>query len=179
MSADLTWSHVRTGIREWFRWYKTPDDKPINSFGFDEAWLDAKTAVETIEETNHQWKALIAGDPSSPPPPGLVKVLLLVACQVVSHKGGRQARRSKARCGSSKNQLGEIRPPTARPVLCPTLYIHVDHPALHFVVAEPRMVLLQVMELWATLAAYHSSYSCRGSIANVETGWYNEAWERA
>lgn len=53
---------VLTGIREWFRWYKTPDDKPINSFGFDEAWLDAKTAVETIEETNHQWKALIAGE---------------------------------------------------------------------------------------------------------------------
>lgn len=24
-----------SGIREWFRWYKTPDDKPLNSFGFD------------------------------------------------------------------------------------------------------------------------------------------------
>merc|ERR1712176_454673 len=24
---------VKAGIREWFRWYKTPDDKPLNSFG--------------------------------------------------------------------------------------------------------------------------------------------------
>merc|ERR1712196_699994 len=23
-----------SGIREWFRWYKTPDDKPLNAFGF-------------------------------------------------------------------------------------------------------------------------------------------------
>ena len=24
---------VVSGVREWFRWYKTPDDKPINAFG--------------------------------------------------------------------------------------------------------------------------------------------------
>lgn len=29
-----------SGIREWFRWYKTPDDKPLNAFGFDEKALD-------------------------------------------------------------------------------------------------------------------------------------------
>lgn len=29
-----------SGIREWFRWYKTPDDKPLNGFGFDEKALD-------------------------------------------------------------------------------------------------------------------------------------------
>lgn len=29
-----------SGIREWFRWYKTPDDKPLNGFGFDERALD-------------------------------------------------------------------------------------------------------------------------------------------
>ena len=28
-----------SGIREWFRWYKTPDDKPLNGFGFDERAL--------------------------------------------------------------------------------------------------------------------------------------------
>ncbi|CAN0061062.1 unnamed protein product, partial [Choristocarpus tenellus] len=28
-----------SGIREWFRWYKTPDDKPLNGFGFDERCL--------------------------------------------------------------------------------------------------------------------------------------------
>ena len=30
---------VVTGIREWFRWYKTPDGKPINAFGHGEAAL--------------------------------------------------------------------------------------------------------------------------------------------
>ena len=30
--------HV-SGIREWFRWYKTPDDKPLNEFGFGEKAL--------------------------------------------------------------------------------------------------------------------------------------------
>lgn len=30
--------HV-SGIREWFRWYKTPDDKPLNAFGFGEKAL--------------------------------------------------------------------------------------------------------------------------------------------
>ncbi|KAH8092372.1 inorganic diphosphatase [Aureococcus anophagefferens] len=37
-------------IADWFRWYKTPDDKPINAFGFDEECPKAK-AVEVIEET--------------------------------------------------------------------------------------------------------------------------------
>ncbi|CAJ1357916.1 unnamed protein product [Effrenium voratum] len=27
---------VISGIREWFRWYKTPDGKPLNAFGFEE-----------------------------------------------------------------------------------------------------------------------------------------------
>jgi len=53
---------VKDGIREWFRWYKTPDDKPLNGFGFDEKWLDAKTAGEVIEETHEAWKKLRSGD---------------------------------------------------------------------------------------------------------------------
>ncbi|KAK7239657.1 inorganic diphosphatase [Aureococcus anophagefferens] len=36
----------------WFRWYKTPDDKPINAFGFDEECLPKAKAVEVIEETH-------------------------------------------------------------------------------------------------------------------------------
>ena len=31
---------VVSGIREWFRWYKTHDGKPINAFGFGEKALD-------------------------------------------------------------------------------------------------------------------------------------------
>ena len=43
---------INTGIREWFRWYKTPDDKPLNAFGFDEKALNKKMALEVIEETH-------------------------------------------------------------------------------------------------------------------------------
>jgi len=52
---------VCSGIREWFRWYKTPDDKPINEFGYDEAWLNKAKAIEAIEETNGAWKGLRDG----------------------------------------------------------------------------------------------------------------------
>lgn len=53
---------VKSGIREWFRWYKTPDDKPLNGFGFDEKFLDAATAKEVISETNDAWKKLRSGE---------------------------------------------------------------------------------------------------------------------
>merc|ERR1711871_719477 len=50
-----------SGIREWFRWYKTPDGKPINAFGHGEACLDAPIAMEVIQETHQFWKDLRAG----------------------------------------------------------------------------------------------------------------------
>jgi len=53
---------VISGIREWFRWYKTPDDKPLNGFGFDEECLPAAKAMDAIAETHGHWKALMAGD---------------------------------------------------------------------------------------------------------------------
>lgn len=49
---------VKDGIREWFRWYKTPDDKPLNSFGFDEKYLDVAETNNVIAETNEAWKKL-------------------------------------------------------------------------------------------------------------------------
>ena len=52
---------VVSGIREWFRWYKTPDNKPLNAFGFDEKCLDKAAAVAVIEETHDHWKALKEG----------------------------------------------------------------------------------------------------------------------
>jgi len=51
---------IKDGVREWFRWYKTPDDKPINSFGFDEKYKNAAEAKEIITETNDHWKKLKA-----------------------------------------------------------------------------------------------------------------------
>merc|ERR1719276_437930 len=53
---------VKAGIREWFRWYKTPDDKPLNGFGFDEKFLSKKDAEEVIQETHEAWKKLKSGD---------------------------------------------------------------------------------------------------------------------
>jgi inorganic pyrophosphatase len=52
---------VISGIREWFRWYKTPDGKPLNAFGYDERALDRAHALEVIAETHEYWKNLMAG----------------------------------------------------------------------------------------------------------------------
>jgi len=52
---------VVTGIREWFRWYKTPDGKPLNAFGYDERALDKAKAIEVIAETHDVWKKLKGG----------------------------------------------------------------------------------------------------------------------
>jgi len=50
-----------SGIREWFRWYKTPDGKSLNAFGFGGACLPAAKACEVIDETHRSWKALRSG----------------------------------------------------------------------------------------------------------------------
>ena len=50
-----------SGIREWFRWYKTPDDKPVNAFGHGERALNAAETKKVIEETHGHYKNLMAG----------------------------------------------------------------------------------------------------------------------
>jgi len=50
-----------SGIREWFRWYKTPDDKPVNGFGHGEKALGKEEAIEVIKETNEAYKNLMSG----------------------------------------------------------------------------------------------------------------------
>ncbi|CAM9483535.1 unnamed protein product [Sphacelaria rigidula] len=50
-----------SGIREWFRWYKTPDDKPLNAFGFDEKALDKASTMKVIDECHGHWKSLVDG----------------------------------------------------------------------------------------------------------------------
>ena len=51
-----------SGIREWFRWYKTPDDKPINAFGHGERALNAAETKEVIKETHGQYLKLLSGE---------------------------------------------------------------------------------------------------------------------
>jgi inorganic pyrophosphatase len=52
---------VVSGVREWFRWYKSPDGKSLNAFGFSERCLDRKAAEDIILETHHLWANLKAG----------------------------------------------------------------------------------------------------------------------
>merc|ERR1719261_2138816 len=51
-----------SGIREWFRWYKTPDGKPVNGFGHGERALNAAETKEVIKVTNGHYKALMDGE---------------------------------------------------------------------------------------------------------------------
>ena len=54
-----------SGIREWFRWYKTPDGKPINGFGHGEKALNAAKTKAVIAETHGFYKALLEGKVSA------------------------------------------------------------------------------------------------------------------
>jgi inorganic pyrophosphatase len=51
-----------SGIREWFRWYKTPDGKPVNGFGHGERALNAAETKAIIAETNGFYKKLLSGE---------------------------------------------------------------------------------------------------------------------
>merc|ERR1712193_466919 len=52
---------VVSGIREWFRWYKTPDGKPLNAFGFDEKALSKSETLKIIDETEEAYNKLMEG----------------------------------------------------------------------------------------------------------------------
>eukprot|EP00746_Dinoflagellata_sp_MGD_P033262 gnl/MRDRNA2_/MRDRNA2_179327_c0_seq1.p1 gnl/MRDRNA2_/MRDRNA2_179327_c0~~gnl/MRDRNA2_/MRDRNA2_179327_c0_seq1.p1 ORF type:complete len:351 (+),score=69.23 gnl/MRDRNA2_/MRDRNA2_179327_c0_seq1:121-1173(+) len=54
--------HVVSGIREWFRWYKTPDGKPLNRFGNEEKAFNKAQTLEVIAETHKAWKRLMNGE---------------------------------------------------------------------------------------------------------------------
>eukprot|EP00927_Polykrikos_kofoidii_P030715 TRINITY_DN2643_c0_g1_i5.p1 TRINITY_DN2643_c0_g1~~TRINITY_DN2643_c0_g1_i5.p1 ORF type:complete len:340 (+),score=48.21 TRINITY_DN2643_c0_g1_i5:48-1067(+) len=56
---------VVSGIREWFRWYNTPDGKPLNAFGFGEAPLDRNEACSVIADTHRAWAKLRKGEVES------------------------------------------------------------------------------------------------------------------
>jgi inorganic pyrophosphatase len=56
---------VISGIREWFRWYKTPDGKPLNEFGFGESAVGRDKTLAIIEETHQAWERLKSGQTKS------------------------------------------------------------------------------------------------------------------
>ena len=47
-----------SGIREWFRWYKTPDGKALNEFACGGACLGRARSLEVVEETHEFWKRM-------------------------------------------------------------------------------------------------------------------------
>jgi inorganic pyrophosphatase len=57
---------VVSGIREWFRWYKTPDGKPLNSFGFEGRALPRAKANEVISMAFDRWRELRFGKAKNP-----------------------------------------------------------------------------------------------------------------
>jgi inorganic pyrophosphatase len=57
---------VISGIREWFRWYKTPDGKPLSSFGYEEKALPRAMADEVISTAFDHWRALRFGTSKNP-----------------------------------------------------------------------------------------------------------------
>ena len=47
-------------MREWLRMYKTPDGKPMNTFGLDERAMNREYTMGVIKETHDFWKTLTA-----------------------------------------------------------------------------------------------------------------------
>jgi inorganic pyrophosphatase len=52
---------VVSGIREWFRWYKTPDGKSLNDFGYQGKALGSEEALKILRETHLAWQQLKSG----------------------------------------------------------------------------------------------------------------------
>jgi len=44
---------------EWFKYYKVPDGKPTNAFGYNNRFKNKQFAIEVIHETHQQWRKLI------------------------------------------------------------------------------------------------------------------------
>lgn len=47
------------GIREWFRWYKVPSGKALNTFEFNEVCMCKAVAHEVIRECHDHWLDLV------------------------------------------------------------------------------------------------------------------------
>ncbi|CAI4682120.1 BDN_1c_G0042800.mRNA.1.CDS.1 [Saccharomyces cerevisiae] len=47
--------------REWFRKYKVPAGKPLNSFAFHEQYQNSNKTIQTIKKCHNSWKNLISG----------------------------------------------------------------------------------------------------------------------
>lgn len=53
-------------VVHWFRYYKTTDGKPENSFGFNSEYQDEGYTLKVIEETSGQYQKLLKGNAANP-----------------------------------------------------------------------------------------------------------------
>lgn len=53
---------VRDGIREWFRWYKSPDGTVNYFFTNNDEWYNKSVAERIIEGTHEEWLDLVQGN---------------------------------------------------------------------------------------------------------------------
>lgn len=53
--ADVP-DYILSGIREWFRWYKYPDNLTLNTYGYDDRYLNKHFTDNIVEITHKDWK---------------------------------------------------------------------------------------------------------------------------
>jgi inorganic pyrophosphatase len=61
VNLEEKYPEVISGIREWFRSYKNPEGKPLNSYGYDEQAQPRAVANEVIASCFDGWRNLRAG----------------------------------------------------------------------------------------------------------------------
>ena len=52
---------ILDATREWFRKYKVPAGKPLNSFAFHEQYINSSSTIQIIKECHKSWRKLISG----------------------------------------------------------------------------------------------------------------------
>lgn len=58
---DRVFPGTSSGIREWFRRYKTPSGAPLNQFGYGEVALGPEEAVTVVEAAHRRYQSLREG----------------------------------------------------------------------------------------------------------------------
>eukprot|EP01063_Lacrimia_lanifica_P024356 TRINITY_DN3227_c0_g3_i1.p1 TRINITY_DN3227_c0_g3~~TRINITY_DN3227_c0_g3_i1.p1 ORF type:complete len:259 (+),score=149.97 TRINITY_DN3227_c0_g3_i1:65-841(+) len=61
LQRDANYNQKLADVLHWFRYYKTTDGKPENTFGFNSEFQDESYALKVIEETSEQYEALVNG----------------------------------------------------------------------------------------------------------------------
>eukprot|EP01065_Artemidia_motanka_P026820 TRINITY_DN32057_c0_g1_i1.p1 TRINITY_DN32057_c0_g1~~TRINITY_DN32057_c0_g1_i1.p1 ORF type:complete len:259 (+),score=113.19 TRINITY_DN32057_c0_g1_i1:72-848(+) len=66
LKKDSAMNEKLASVVHWFRYYKTTDGKPENSFGFNSEFQDEGYTLKVIKETSEQYDALVGGKAENP-----------------------------------------------------------------------------------------------------------------